>query len=196
MKNVFSGVLWMLVLTFSCLGQISPTPVINNEIKDTSSIRMRSIELERVKRESEKTVPDNSAKNRQLKFSEIKKEYETIQKLQDSIVKTYTTGKIIDFIKISNLATELNENAIRLDKNLFVAEKNEEPNPKVAELAEKNSVPDLIVELDKAIENFVGSKIFQNTKLVNLKESQETQLELKKIIEISEKLSKQAKKLK
>jgi hypothetical protein len=196
MKSVLFCVLGLLSFAFSCVAQISPTPVINNEIKDTSSIRMRSIELERVKREAEKTAPDNSAKDRQLKFSEIKNEFEMIQKLQDSIVKTYTTGKIIDLAKISDSAAELNENAIRLDKHLFVAEKKEAANPKVEEKTEQNTIPDLIVKLDKAIENFVGSKIFQNSKLINLKESQQTQLELQKIILLSDELSKEAKKQK
>jgi hypothetical protein len=194
MKSVLFCVLGLLSFAFSCVAQISPTPVINNEIKDTSSIRMRSIELERVKREAEKAAPDNSAKDRQLKFSEIKNEFEMIQKLQDSIVKTYTTGKIIDLAKISDSAAELNENAIRLDKHLFVAEKKEAANPKVEEKTEQNTIPDLIVKLDKAIENFVGSKIFQNSKLINLKESQQTQLELQKIILLSDELSKEAKK--
>jgi hypothetical protein len=193
MKSVLFCVLGLLCFAFSCVAQISPTPVINNEIKDTSSIRMRSIELERVKREAEKASPDNSATGRQLKFSEIKNEFETIQKLQDSIIKTYTTGKTIDLAKISDLAAELNENSIRLDKNLFVAEKNEAANPKVDENIEQNTIPDLIVKLDKAIGNFVGSKIFQNSKLINLKESQETQSELKKIILLSDELSKEAK---
>jgi hypothetical protein len=174
-----------------------PPPVLVNEADIRyDSIKIRSIELERVKREADKPVPNVSLKEQQLKFKEIKNEFETIQKLQDSIVKTYTKGKTIDFTKISELAAELSKNAIKLDENLFDSKQINEVKLEVTKKNEQKNVRDLIIELDNAIGKFVESNVFQNSKLVNPDESEQAHQELRKIIKISEDLVNQAQKLK
>src|SRR5215217_6180668 len=71
----------------------SPVPVIESEIRDGSSIKMRSIELERVKRDSNKLNPKTTNKEQIIKFAKIKEDFEKIQKLQDEIIKAYSKGK-------------------------------------------------------------------------------------------------------
>lgn len=178
----------------SLLAQISPTPVINNEVRDNSSIRMREVELERFKRDSKKVKIDQPTKAQTVKFAEIKGDFENIQKLQSEIVKTYTTGNRINFKKISEAAAEISRRAARLDSNLFF-QKSAKPkkDKKVEEPGEKN-LKDLIIELDNEIGIFVTSPIFTNNKLVDSKVSGKSQDELEKIIQLSVRLSVEAKK--
>ncbi len=95
-----------------------PAPIVESDLRD-NTIKMRSIDLERVKQDAWKVKPGESTKKREIKFGEIKKNFENIQKLQDRIVRVYTTGKTIDYPKISKSALKITKNAIRLDENLF-----------------------------------------------------------------------------
>ena len=107
------------MLSSAAFSQVVPTPVINNEIRDNTSIRSREIELERVKRDSRKPNLTADLNGRVIKFSEIKEDFESIQKLQNSIVEIYTTGKKIRYEEIGKLALEINKGAVRLNLNLF-----------------------------------------------------------------------------
>jgi cell fate (sporulation/competence/biofilm development) regulator YlbF (YheA/YmcA/DUF963 family) len=181
----------ILLSTCPILAQISPTPVINNEIRDGSSVRSRAIELERAKRDANKVIIKDS-KELAAKFAEIKEEFEDIQKLQATIIKVYTTGKAIDYTKIANSAAEMHKKSLKLNENLF--------NPSPTKTEEKKdqkpkSVRDLIVELDNAIGKFIGSPLFSNNKIVDSKTSEKAQTDLQNIIELSEKLFLEAKKL-
>jgi cell fate (sporulation/competence/biofilm development) regulator YlbF (YheA/YmcA/DUF963 family) len=180
----------ILLSTCPLLAQISPTPVINNEIRDGSSVRSRAIELERAKRDANKVIIKDS-KELAAKFAEIKEEFEDIQKLQATIIKAYTTGKAIDYAKIANSAAEMHKKSLKLNENLF--------NPSPTKTEEKKdqkpkSVRDLIVDLDNAIGKFIGSPLFSNNKIVDSKTSEKAQTDLQNIIELSEKLFWEAKK--
>ena len=102
MKSTILGVFGLLVFNSSVLAQVSPTPVINNEIRDPTSMRMRAIDMERVKKDANKVSLDEPTKEQTIKFAEIKEDFENIQKLESEIVKVYESGKEINFNKISN----------------------------------------------------------------------------------------------
>lgn len=193
MKSTILGVLGLFIFTASIFAQISPTPVINNEIRDGSSIRRRSMELERVKREAAQTFPQESNEEATIRFAKVKDDYEHIQKLQAEIIKTYTNGKEINYSKISSSADEMNRKSIRLEANLFnikaVTNKNGDKKKSL-------SVRDLIIELDKVLGNFVNSPIFKSNNLIEQNDVEESQTQLEKIIKLSETLSQEAKKFK
>ena len=104
MRRAFCGLLGILIFVAVIFGQVSPTPVSNNELRDASSIRRRSMDMEKLKRESGKTFPQESTQEATIRFAKVKDDYEHIQKLQAEIVKIYTTGKEINYSKISNSA--------------------------------------------------------------------------------------------
>lgn len=156
---------------------------------------MRSLQLERVKRDSNKVVWQAATKEQTVKFAEIKEDFENIQKLQSTIVKTYTSGKKINFGKIDDSAAKISKKALRLDANLFGSESDERSKTKSNDEVGTKSVRDLIIELDYAIGNFVRSPIFTNNKLIDSNMSEKSQIDLQKIIKLSEILSKEAKKL-
>jgi uncharacterized membrane-anchored protein YjiN (DUF445 family) len=195
MKSTIWCVCGLLFFTSAIFAQISPHPVIEAEIRDNNSIRMRSLQLERVKRESNQVIPEALTKEQIVKLAEIKEDFENIQKLQSEIVKTYTTGKKINFGKIDDSAAKISKKALRLDANLFGSESDNRSKTKSKDEVGTKSVRDLIIELDNAIGNFVSSPIFTNNRLIDSKMSEKSEIDLQKIIKLSETLSKEAKKL-
>ena len=175
-----------------------PNGAIGKDTRDEydNGIRLRSIELERVKREfyrSESAL--KAAENRKINYQQIKKDFEAIQNLQNSIIKTYVTGKQINYSRISELALKLNNCAARLEKNLSLTTEFDEQQSK-----KKNSDPgdvkDLIVVLDKSIGKFVTSPIFENLLIIETKHAKKAEFELQNIIRLSDFLAQQSSKQK
>lgn len=168
-----------------------PVPVTETEIRD-DSIKMRSAQLERIKRDAKKPLLRESAKEREIRFGKVKKDFENIQKLQDKIIRTYTTGKEINYARIVRLAADLNKDALRLHKNLFGAAAAADKKTKEKErrsAGRQEDVRSLIIDLDEAIGKFVGSPIFNNLKVVDLEESKKARLKLIRVIDLSRGLS-------
>lgn len=157
-----------------------------------NGIRMRSIELERIKRENYRSaMVEKAAEHRRLNYAQIKKDFDLIQNLQNQIVKTYVTGKQINYEGIGELASKLNECAVRLDKNLSLSVEEAEKKSK-----KKNSEPadvkDTIIILDRTIGKFVTSPIFQNLNVVETKDAEKAEFELKNVIRLSGLLARKA----
>ena len=69
-KTIF--VLFASLFSFSAIfAQVSPTPVINNEIRDISSVRRRSMELERVQKEANQVNYEESSKEQKIKVIDL-----------------------------------------------------------------------------------------------------------------------------
>lgn len=173
----------------------APLPAAELEIRE-GSIRLRSIDLERVKRDANKTAPRERGKEQAIKFALVKEDFENIQKSQDSIIKAYTTGKEINYEKIGNAAHDLKKHAHRLAVNLFNETSEETQREKKSNSSKPKSVRDLIIELDNALGVFIANPIFQNVKIVEPKASEKAQNDLKKIYKLSDELSREAAKMK
>ena len=162
-----------VILTFglasTAIGQEVPqipdnaTPVDNN-------IKLRSVELERVKREAEKAAMLRRDNGTELNFSIVKKDFEGIQKEQMRIIDAYTKGKKIDYKKISKSAAKITEMAIRLRANVFEPDdgdkKSDEGKDNENPFAGK-TVRDLIIALDNAIGEVVTSPMWQKLAVVD-----------------------------
>lgn len=169
-----------------------PVPVTETEIRN-DSLKMRSAQLERIKRDANKPRPRESSREKEIRFAKIKKDFENIQKLQDQIIKAYTTEKKINYNKISKSSTKMRNDALRLEENLFGENKTKEESVNAKkEQNKQKSVRDLIILLDSALGNFVSSPIFNNLKVVDLEESKKARSQLRKIIYLSRSLSAQA----
>lgn len=189
MKRTISALFLFLSSAVSLLAQISPTPVINNEVRDNSSMKMREVSLERTKRDAKKPFPKETNEEAAIRFALIKSDFENIQKLQAEIIKAYTTGKEVNYLQISESAEEMHKKSVRLELNLFNTKFEKEQKD---EKKKQPGVRDLIIELDKAISNFVESPLFKNNKLVEQKEAEKSQANLEIIIKLSEILSREA----
>jgi hypothetical protein len=169
--------------------QVSPIPVFEQEIRKGTSLKMRSSELERIKRDANKSTAGNSNLKSKIKFAEIKKDFEKIQKLQNSIIKAYTTGKKVNYSKISKSAESMTTNARRLGANLFRADSEKEIGDQKPQKKVRKDVRDLIIELDNSIGIFIANPIFKDINVVDLKSSRKAQADLIKIIGLSQNLS-------
>lgn len=191
---IFFGITHLLFLSSIIVAQ-APNPVADTEMRDGSSIRRRAIELERVKRDAIKLRPTEDSTERTIKFAEIKEDFENIQKLQSEIVKAYMTGREINYEKISQSAAEMTRKTVRLDANLFNSKTQKNVGDKTAEKAKPRSVKDLIIRLDKVVETFVNSPTFKNIKVVDPQNSEKSRIDLEKIFQLSDALSKAAKRM-
>ncbi|MCD9185907.1 MAG: hypothetical protein LUM44_05710 [Pyrinomonadaceae bacterium] len=146
-----------------------------------NGIRMRSIQLERAKRENYR---QRVIEIRKMNYAQIKKDFELLQKLQSEIVKTYVTGKEINYKRIGELASKVSECAKRLDANLSLYEEDQPSKSKLKE-SELQDIKNIIVVLDKSVGNFVTSPIFQNLNVIETKTTENAETELRNIIRLS-----------
>ena len=199
MKKTALTMAFLAFLASSISAQfVSPVPVIEKEVRETSSIKLRSIELDRVKRESQKTPVERLGPAAVNNFLEIKKDFEKIQVLEGNIVAVYTRGKVIEYARIAAFSGELGQSAGRLKKNLFSLPNDARKDlPEKTEQAEKpfpKDVKNLIVELDKTIGAFVGNPIFTSSKKAGREEKEKAEAALEQVIKISEALKQEAEK--
>ena len=195
MAGKIGSILFLAVVIF--VGSLSaqtgpppPRPIVETDLRD-NTIKMRAIELERVKRDAHKVQPDRSSKEWRTKFEKTKNLFEKIQKLQDRIILAYTTKKTIDYREISRSASKITKNALSLEKELFAVE------PFIKKDSKRKlpgNVRELIIELDNALGRFVSSPMFENTKIVDKDVSRSAYVDLKGVIELSRSLSKAASK--
>jgi hypothetical protein len=199
----------MLAIVFVVVGALNvfaqppgsgAPPGAGDKTLSNDSIKLRSVELERIKRESQIAEAASYAPiNPKLaaQFGQVKDDYEAVQLLQAAIIKAYTTGKTIDYAMIETSATAMGKRALRLDSNLFAATKADKIETKSEEKKEKIlSVRDLIINLDSAIGDFVSSPIFGKQKVIEPEAAIKTRDDLFKVLKLSEHLAKEAKKLK
>lgn len=199
----------LLVLTVFLLGIITvinaqdppPTPVAPAApVLRDDNIRLRSVELERAKREAakENAKNDSVTVNTELdaKFPEIKEDFEGMQVSQSEIVKAYTTNETIDYQTIKLSADKINKHAMRLNSNLFTTKAKKEKDEQKGGKMKAETVRDLIVALDNAVGAVAASKMFQNLRIVEPEVAEKTNADLAAVIRISAKLSKAAEKMK
>lgn len=198
MKQVY---IWILIavslpVTVS-FGQLppSPRPIVETDLRD-NSIRMRSMELERLKREADKPIVDRSGTERVKNFAQIKSDFENLQKTQDSLVSALRAGNPIDYSKIFDEAKVIRKLGLRLNITLFGVEAVKSDQETNSSTKNRKGTKDLIVDLDGAVESFVHNDIFQNNKVVETKVSERAQLDLWKIIQLSDDLLEESKRMK
>lgn len=189
MKSAALLAVSLLVFSAPIFAQISPRPVADQELRDNNSIRMRSMQLEKFKRDQKQAVLPQFSKEVALKIGEIKEDFEGIQLLQDRIVRTYTTGKTIKYGKIADSAAEMSKKATRLDQNLFGAAPGDDRAVPADPANAGKTVRQLIIELDAAIGSFVSSPVFESDKVVDSKVAQKAELDLRRIVALSASLA-------
>lgn len=169
-------------------GQVDPPSIADNATPVNNDIKLRSVELERIKMEAERTATLRRENGTELKFSLIKEDFEGIQTEQMRIITAYTGGSAIDYGKISKSANKITEMAVRLRANVFspaggedaIDGQAEEENPYLGK-----SVRDLIIELDKAIGEVVTNPMWQQLRVVDPEVSKTVEASLVNVINAS-----------
>ncbi len=193
-KQFFLAILLLTVSAAATSAQSSAEQAAKNARDQFTDIKNRSIEMERVKRGANKrTASDNST----LKFPEIKEDFEQIQKISSDVFKLTAVKTPTNYAYVLKFVSEINHRAIRLKSNLFSAEpkQKQEAKNKQQIVAEQQDIKTLLDALDKSIDNFVHSSIFQNVNIVNSQDSLNAQNDLETVIKISFSIKEKAKKL-
>ncbi len=76
--------------------------------------KLRSDEIERVKRDAEK--PDARP---DPKFPRVKEDFERIQIINNEVLQEHASGGALDYARLSEAAAEVKKRAARLKTNLF-----------------------------------------------------------------------------
>jgi len=214
MKKLILSVSFVLLfgLSASIFAQVMP-PGSSDKNLDDRNVKDRSIELDKAKREAEKS--DKNEQTTQLKFTEIKEDFEKIQMLQNGIIEAYTKGKQVDYAKISVNADEMSKSGTRLKGNLFatvVEEKKDSKDAKKSKDKKKEvvqttstiptevkpeqplptDVKTLIVELDNTLIAFTGNPMFTNPKVVSAADNVKAKADLDRVIKLSAALNQEA----
>jgi hypothetical protein len=177
------GASFSLIL-FSSAGAQTPGPPAggsDRNLRDSASdLKIRSNEMERLKRDAEKP---ESRTNPTPNFTEIKEDFERIQ-IVNGEVQENATSATPNYERLSKGLEEIHTRATRLKGNLFPPQSDKKPkeDKKVDAQAELKS---LFIALDNSIVRFSQSPIFQNVKLVNSDDSKKAQEELEKVIKLS-----------
>lgn len=193
-KQLFLGIFLFTVSGAATSAQSSAEQAAKNARDQFTDIKNRSIEMERVKRGAYKrTATDNSTP----KFPEIKEDFEQIQKISSDVFQLTAVRTPINYTDILKFVSEINHRAVRLKSNLFSAEpkQKQEAKNKRQIVAEQQDLKTLLDALDKSINNFVHSSIFQNVNIVNSQDSLNAQNDLESVIQISSSIKEKAKKL-
>lgn len=175
------------VVTAQDAPAVSTPAVADNAQPFNDNIKLRSVELDRIKREAEKTAVLRRENGKELKFSLIKEDFEGIQTQQMKIVEAYTMSETVDYKAISKSSDKITEMAVRLRANVFAPEDkpakttgDEKENPYFGK-----SVRDLIVTLDNAIGEVVTNPMWQKLAVIDRDNSVKAEASLLKVIEAS-----------
>jgi hypothetical protein len=189
-------------LVFTCggisnaQGVLAPPGASDKNLEDRS-IKNRSIELERIERDARKAdrkkqSQSDPAAASTAKFEEVKDDFENIQRLQSEIITAYTTGKQMEYAKISSAAGQITQRASRLETNLFpvIEDPKTKKKTKAAPVADAGpplpqDLKTLIVELDNTLAAFTGNAMFTNPQVVDTAENAKAHAALQSVIKLS-----------
>ena len=149
-----------------------------------SDVKGRSIEMERVSRESKKT--DKRDTPQPANFAEIKEDFERIQISNNEVLQPAIESAKIDYQRVLESAQEIEQRAARLRINLFGARPEKQSKEKDKKPpTESQGLKSLVIALDNSINSFAHSPVFQNTHVVTPDDSSAAQKELDKVIKLS-----------
>ncbi len=157
--------------------------------------RLRSDELERVKRNAELVEDRDTAR----RFPSIKEDFEQIQLINNDVLQARAAAAP-DYRQIAAAADEIKQRAGRLKGNLFAtaAERHapaKGPNEPQEHATKTQDLRSLLAALDKVIHSFVSNPMFTNLKVLDVERSAEAKRDLEQIIRLSARLNKEADKL-
>lgn len=167
----------------------TPGGIATGNPKDRSlEEKLRSDEIERVKRAAEK--PDR--RTDYAKFPRIKEDFERIQIINNESLQEQASGGALDYARISEAAAEIKKRAVRLKSNLFASDVETPPKENESALESARDLKSLLAGLDGAIRSFVTNPMFQNLLVVNARSSAKARRDLERVIKLSARLRQEA----
>lgn len=210
-KSVFvAGIILVTGIYLNVDAQISAPPGAGDKNLQDRDVKGRSVEMERISRDAKKSdkakkndknqpnteVSPQTTSDLDLKYPEIKEDFEQLQMSYDSVVKSYKPDATTDYKMIVESSAEIKKRAERLKINLFPNLVAESPEAKKEEKTEnkdaEKTLRALIMDLDNSVGNFTTSPIFQNLRSPDPAEAAKAQTELDNIMKFSDLVGKKA----
>jgi hypothetical protein len=210
-KTVFTAAIILAAgIGLSINAQVSAPPGAGDRSLQDRDVKGRAVELERISRDADKNKSKKKDKDKdkiatepqpeerseiELKYPEIKEDFEQMQMSYDAIIKAYRPDATTDYKKIVDSSAEIKKRSERLKTNLFAktaAETTESPKEEKENKDAEKSLRDLIVALDSSVGNFTASPIFQNLRAPDPAEAAKAQAELENIMKVSDLIGKKA----
>jgi hypothetical protein len=166
----------------------TPGGITSGNPKDRSiEEKLRSDEIERVKRDAEKlaTRPDPE-------FPRIKEDFERIQIINNNVLQAQASGGALDYARISEAASEIKKRAARLKTKLFTSDSGKSPKEKETEADGARDLKSLLAELDGAISGFVTNPMFKRLRVVDAQHSAKARRDLERVIKLSARVRREA----
>jgi hypothetical protein len=149
--------------------------------------KLRSDEIERVKRYAEKSDsrPDPA-------FPRIKDDFERIQIINNEVLQGQLSGGAFDYARIREAAGEIKKRAARLSSNLFPDGAGSGPEEKAEAGGGAREMRSLLAELDGAISDFVKNPMFRNLRVVDAHNSAKARRDLGRVVRLSASVRREA----
>ena len=143
--------------------------------------KLRSDEIERVKRAAEKPEPRPDPE-----FPRIKEDFERIQIINNDVLQAQATAAAPDYARLAAAAGEIKKRAERLKLKLFPPDA--EKQAKTKEPDGPQDLPSLLAALDNALAGFVANPMFQSLRVVNTQSAAQAKRALESVIKLSGKV--------
>jgi hypothetical protein len=157
----------------------------------------RQMKLNRLGEDARKA--SKSEREPQLALKQIKEDFESLQSVNNDMMRDSAGDQALDFKLISESAGEINKRAKRLRANLAmpaaVKKDQDKKDQKKPEAIEGEQMKATLIKLDSFIMSFVTNPLFQNPKVLDAQLSSRAGNDLDNIIELSHSISKSAEKL-
>lgn len=181
---------FLILSAASASAQVAGTPggIGAGNPKDRSvEEKLRSDEIERIKRDAEKSGarPDPA-------FPRIKEDFERIQIINDEVLQEQSRGRALDYARIYEAAGEIKKRAARLRSNLFPDSAGRQPEEKAGSGEGAKEIKSLLAELDGAISDFVTNPMFRNLRVVDAHNSAKARRDLERIVRLSARVRQEA----
>ncbi len=154
--------------------------------------KLRSDEIERVKRDAEKPNPNRP----DPEFPRIKEDFEQIQLINADVLQAQPHAAAPDYARLAEAAADVKKRAERLNASLFPpgTEKQSKHKEKGQEKDADGpqDLPALLTELDGAITSFVSNPMFQNLRVVEPDSTAKARRDLGRVIKLSAKIKQAA----
>jgi hypothetical protein len=158
------------------------------------NILERETQLTMIEKDRQRAVK----RDPQLAFAQIKEDFRRLQVLNNDVLRAVSSAREPNYKSISDSAKEIKKRAARLKLNLVFPEAEAERERGPERLIQAPDTSDLkpsVAALDTLIFSFVTNPVFKETGVVDARLGVKARSDLEAIIELSEKVRKNAEKM-
>ncbi len=171
--------------------QLGPMPRPAGLSDRDRNILERETQLTMMEKERRRAIKNDP----QLSYAQIREDFRRLQILNNDVMRAVTLSSEPNYKQISDSAREIRKRAARLRLNLVFPEAEKDDGPRLVQPPEASGLKPSLAALDGLIFSFVSNPIFKEVKVVDARLGVKARRDLDGIIELSEKVRKNAEKM-